>query len=44
MKRGLYLLGEQHTVTRSFIQGRGGPSSVDSAGREEMERESKIGD
>lgn len=27
----MYLLGGQHTVTRSFIQRRGGPSSVDSA-------------
>lgn len=24
------VVGGQHTVTRSFIQGRGGPSSVDS--------------
>ncbi|TNN75767.1 hypothetical protein EYF80_014130 [Liparis tanakae] len=32
MKRGVYSLGSQHTVTRSFIHGRGGPSSAGSAG------------
>lgn len=39
MKRGPYLLGGQHTVTRSFIHGRGGPSSEDSAGRKDRKRE-----
>lgn len=33
MKRGVYSLGSQHTVTRNFIHGRGGPSSVGRAGK-----------
>lgn len=31
--RGVYSLGAQHTVTRNFIHGRGGPSSVGRAGK-----------
>lgn len=39
MKRGVYSLGSQHTVTRNFIHGRGGPSSVGRAGKnKERER------
>lgn len=33
-------LGGQQTVTRSFIQGRGGPSSVDRAARKHTETQS----
>ena len=33
MKRGVYSLGSQHTVTRNFIHDRGGPSSAGRAGR-----------
>lgn len=40
MKRGgAYLLGSQHTVTRNFIHGRGGPSSVGRAGRRRREED-----
>lgn len=32
-KTNVYSLGSQHTVTRNFIHGRGGPSSVGRAGK-----------
>lgn len=38
MKGGVYLLGSQHTVTRSFIHGSGGPSSVGRAGENEKRK------
>lgn len=39
MKRGVNSLGSQHTVTRNFIHGRGGPSSVGRAGEEQGDSE-----
>lgn len=39
MKRGMNSLGSQHTVTRNFIHGSGGPSSVGRAGEEQGDRE-----
>lgn len=42
MKGGVYSLGSQHTVTRSFIHGSGGPSSVGRAGENKKRNERMI--
>lgn len=41
MKRRVYSLGSQHTVTRNFIHGRGGPSSVGRAAKNETKERLK---